>query len=140
MRVVLDTDVLIAGMRSPTGASRQITRLIGSTQLEAVATVPMILEYEAVLKRQEHLTAAGLTMEQVDTLIDVFAALLVPVAVQFFWRPLLRDPNDEMVLEAAVNGYATAILTFNTRHFERAAQRFGIEVLRPGDLLRRLNP
>ena len=100
----------------------------------------MILEYEAVLKRQEHLTAAGLTMEQVDTLIDVFAALLVPVAVQFFWRPLLRDPNDEMVLEAAVNGYATAILTFNTRHFERAAQRFGIEVLRPGDLLRRLNP
>lgn len=140
MRIVLDTDTFIAGIRSAKGASRQIIRMIGRQQIQAVATVAMMVEYEAVLKRPEHLQAAGLDVAEADELLDAFAQLFVPVIPYFFWRPQLKDPDDEMILEAAVNGQAAAIITFNTRHFGSEAQRFGIEVLKPAELLRRLQP
>lgn len=139
MRCVLDTDVLIAGLRSAKGASREIIAMVGRKEITAVATISMMAEYEAVLKRTEHLEAANLTMEDVDTLLDALASLFVPVVPHFLWRPQLKDPDDEMILEAAVNGRATAIITFNIRHFGKAAARFGVEVLRPGDFLKRLS-
>ncbi len=138
MNAALDTDVLVAALRSPTGASRELIRRLGKGEFFAVASVGMFLEYEAVLKRPEHLTAARLTEEEIDIFLDGLAKMIQPVTPYFLWRPQLRDPNDEMILEAAVNGGADRIITFNRKHFLPAAQRFGIQVLLPAEFLRSL--
>jgi hypothetical protein len=103
-----------------------------------LATVPLFFEYEAVATRPEHLAAAGATRADVINTLDVLAALLEPVVTHFLWRPKLRDADDEMVLEAAVNGRADVIVTFNTRDFGRAAEEFGIGLALPAQLLKRL--
>ena len=136
----MDTDILIASVRSKTGASRSIMQMIERRQLTAVATVPMLIEYEAVLTRPEHLAAGNLTRHGAENIINALAALLLPIEPHFSWRPQLKDPNDEMILEAAVNGQAMFIITFTTRHFAPAVQRFGIEALNPRDFLRRIRP
>jgi putative PIN family toxin of toxin-antitoxin system len=138
MRVAFDTDVMVAALRSRTGASNALLRALRLGQLEAVASVPMLLEYEAVLLRSEHRQAAGMTVEDVGVFLDGLAALLMPVRPYFLWRPRLRDPDDEMVLEAAVNGQAHAIVTFNVQDFLPEARQFQPEVLTPVDVLRRL--
>ena len=130
MRLVLDTDVLVAALRSDRGASRQLLICALDRQIELLASVPLMLEYEAVLTRPEHLEASGLTAEQVREVLD---ALGIPVHMNFRWRPRLKDPGDEMVLETAVNGEADRLVTFNLRHLAVAARDFGIRVLRPRD-------
>lgn len=139
MRYALDTDVLVAGLRSRTGASRKLLTLLHQGRYQAVASVAMMLEYESVLTRPENLSAFGLTTDEVERFLDSMALLITPVTPFFLWRPQLRDPADEHVLEAAVNGAAEAIVTFNQRHFQQAAARFGIAVFRPGDALLRLD-
>ena len=106
--------------------------------MQAVATISMIIEYEAVLTRPEHPAATGLSVGEIGRFLDGLAALVTPVTPHFLWRPQLRDPNDEMVLEAAVNGHAFAIVTFNQRDFLPAAFKFGISVERPSDIIWRL--
>lgn len=138
MRLALDTDVLVAGLRSAAGASRRLLELLDEERFEAVANVSMMLEYEAVLKRPENLHAAGLTATEVDEFLDSLAQFIIRVPSFFLWRPVLRDPADEHVLEAAINGQADAIITFNIRHYALAANRFHIQLLRPGEVLRRL--
>lgn len=138
MKFVLDTDVLVAGLRSRSGASRRLLLLLHQGAFEALASVAMMLEYEAVLTRPENLHAFGLTAAEVERFLDSMCSLVIPVTPFFLWRPQLRDPADEHVLEAAVNGGADAIITFNVYHFQAAAARFGIAVLRPGEALRRL--
>jgi putative PIN family toxin of toxin-antitoxin system len=138
MRVVFDTDVIVAALRSRTGASNALLRALRLGQLEAVASVPMMLEYEAVLMRPEQQQATGLTAQEVGVFLDGLAALLTPVMPYFLWRPRLRDPNDEMVLNAAVNGGADAIVTFNVGDFLPGATPFQLEVLTPAEALRRL--
>jgi putative PIN family toxin of toxin-antitoxin system len=138
MRVAMDTDVVVAALRSPTGASRRLIQLIREGQVQAVVTVGMFVEYEAVLTRPAHLAATGLTPAETGRFLDGLATLVTPVKPHFLWRPQLRDPNDEMVLEAAVSGRADAIVTFNKRDFLPAASRFGIAVETPSDLLQRL--
>lgn len=135
MRLVLDTDVVVAGMRSPEGASAALLAAALDRRVTLCANVALMLEYEAVCSRSEHRKAAGLSMGEVGVFLDAVAALVEPVETHFLWRPQLRDPNDEMVLEAAVNGQATAIVTFNTRHFRDAADQFGILLLLPREVL-----
>lgn len=137
MRVALDTDVIVAAVRSRTGASNAVLRAVRHGRLEAVASVPMLLEYEAVLMRVEHRKASGFTVAQVHQFLDGLTTLLVPVTPYFLWRPLLRDPDDEMVLDAAVNGQADAIVTFNLRDFLPGASKFALTVLTPAQTLRR---
>lgn len=138
MKCVLDTDVIVAGLRSTTGASRQLLWLLAAQQLVVVASVATMLEYESVLKRPENLRAANLTSGEIDNFLDSLAGMIVPVTSYFLWRPVLRDPADEHILETAVNGQADVLVTFNIRHFRVAATRFGVEVLRPGELLQRI--
>ena len=95
----------------------------------------MLLEYEAVCSRRERRTVAGLNLTEVGVFLDAIAALVEPVETHFLWRPLLRDPGDEMVLEAAVNGQAQAIVTFNSRDYRDAAAKLGVKLLLPRDVL-----
>jgi len=102
-----------------------------------MVSVPLFLEYEAVLTRPEHLLASRLTAQRVLEFLDYLAGIVDPVKLHYLWRPQLSDVADEMVLETAINGRADCIVTFNTRHFGAAA-RFGIDVVWPDEALRRI--
>ena len=136
--VVFDTSVVVAGLRTRSGAGNAVLRLVASGRLVALATPPLFLEYEDALKRAEQRLAHGLAPEGVDEFLSEFAALVEPVELHFRWRPQLRDPGDEMVLEAAINGEADALVTYNTADFAAAGDRFGIAVLRPAELLKKV--
>lgn len=138
MKLLLDTNVIVAAMRSPAGASAALLRLVRQKKLTIVASLALALEYEATCLLAEHRLAAGLELQDAETFGDAVIAMCEPVESSFLWRPQLRDPGDELVLEAAVNGQAKAIVTFNHRDFLPAANLFGIEVWLPSEALRRV--
>lgn len=137
-RVVLDTDVIVTALRSATGGSNAVLHEAALGRLTLLATPALFLEYEAVLKRPEQRLVHGLGLRDIDRFLAALASSCQPVEVSFQWRPQLADANDEMVLEAAVNGRADALVTHNVRHFDKGATTFGLRVLRPGELLREL--
>jgi putative PIN family toxin of toxin-antitoxin system len=112
-------------------------RSIARRQIQILASPPLFLEYEDVLKRPEHRLVHGLSILQIDDFLAELAALIQPVEIHFQWRPQLRDPSDEMVLEAAINGRASAILTYNVADFSAAGTLFNIAVISPPDFLKR---
>ncbi|MFI4889517.1 MAG: putative toxin-antitoxin system toxin component, PIN family [Steroidobacterales bacterium] len=138
MRLVLDTNVVVAAMRSPAGASAALLMAARQDRITILANVALALEYESTCLRAEHGVAAGLRPLQVDIFIDAVIAMVEPVETHFLWRPQLRDPADELVLEAAVNGQASAIVTFNKQDFGTIPLRFGIEVINPVEALLRI--
>lgn len=138
VRLVMDTDTIVAAMRSPSGGSAALLRAARAGRATLLATAPLCIEYESVCSRIEHVEAAGFSEADLTVFLDAVVALVEPVEAWFLWRPQLRDPGDELVLEAAVNGRAAAIATFNRRDFQAGAARFGVDVLLPGDALRRL--
>jgi len=103
-----------------------------------LANVALVLEYEAACGRPEHVMASGLKTDEVQIFVDAVIAMAEPVGSHYMWRPMLRDPGDELVLEAAVNGGAEAIVTYNQRDFGTAPAQFGVEVLTPNIVLRRI--
>ena len=107
-------------------------------QLEAMASIPMLFEYEAVLMHPEQRQATGMSVEDVGFFLDGLTVLLLPVMPWLPWRLLLRDPDDEMGLDAAVNGRADAIVTLNVQDFLPEARQFQLEVWTPREALRRL--
>ena len=135
MRVVLDTSVIVAALRSSAGAGNAVLRLVARGDVVPLVTTALFLEYEEVLKRPDQRLAHGLDPVEIDRFLAALASASEPVEVRFQWRPQLSDPADEMVLEAAVNGRADALVTHNIRHFAVATATFGLRVLRPGDLL-----
>src|SRR5271165_6836836 len=137
-RIVLDTSVVVAALRTRLGAGNAVLRLVAERRLVPLATPPLFLEYEDVLKRPEQRLAHGLAPDQIDDFLAELAALIEPVEVHFQWRPQTRDPSDEMVLEAAINGRADALVTYNVRDFALAGERFGIPVLDPVQLLKKV--
>ena len=126
MRIVLDTNVLVAAFRSDRGASRKLLESALDRKIQMLVSVPLMIEYEAVLTRPVHLDAAGLTAVEMNAVLDAVTAVAEPVPLRFLWRPQLKDPGDEMVLETAVNGIADRVVTFNLRHLKLAANKFGI--------------
>lgn len=139
MKVVLDTNVVVTGVRSPQGASAKVLQQVLTDTLEIVISVPLGFEYEAVCLRPEHLLAAEARPADVLNVIDALIAKAQPVDIHYQWRPQLHDPSDEIILEAAVNGGAEAIVTYNIKDFGAAPKRFGIDLIRPRDVLERLS-
>ncbi|OCX75013.1 putative toxin-antitoxin system toxin component, PIN family [Acidithiobacillus thiooxidans] len=135
LKIVLDTSVLTSALRSNLGASYAVLRLVGSGKIAVLATPALFMEYEAVLTRPEQLAVSKLTIQEIGRFLDAFAGLCSPVDIHFYWRPQLNDPNDEMVLEAAVNGHADALITFNMARFAVAAPRFNLPLWLPKQLL-----
>jgi putative PIN family toxin of toxin-antitoxin system len=129
-KLVLDTNILVAATRNRLGPSFALVQLVRQRQLRACCSPALFLEYEDVLKRADQLAASGLLSDDVDAILNELAALIAPVSTHYQWRPQLRDPADEMVLEAAANAQADAIVTYNLKDFGPAA-RFGILVLNP---------
>ena len=130
--------MLVASLRSDKGASRRLLAGAFDGMFDVLASVPLIIEYEAVLTRPEHLKASGLTARQMSEILDALVKISIPVDLRFLWRPRLKDPADEMVLETAVNGAADWLVTFNIRHLAPAAGEFGIRVGWPRDAWKEL--
>ncbi|MCO5162776.1 MAG: putative toxin-antitoxin system toxin component, PIN family [Mesorhizobium sp.] len=137
MRLVLDTSVLVAALRSRKGSSRLLLVDALRQQVEIVLSVPLALEYEAVLTRPEHLRAFGLSRDEVERLLDALFGVARAVDLAFTWRPVSADPNDDMVIETAVNGGADMVVTFNAKDFAGLEARFGIPAASPAQYLLR---
>jgi putative PIN family toxin of toxin-antitoxin system len=129
---------MVAAIRSNRGASNRLLALALERRLIMLASTPLLIEYEAVMTRPEHLAASGLDAGKVSAILDAVAEVAEPVRLAFHWRPLLRDADDDMVLETAINGGAEAVVTMNARDFLGASSAFGIEILAPGRALARL--
>src|ERR1022692_3734749 len=133
----MDTDAVVAAMRSPGGASAAIIRAVRQGRAALLLSVPLAMEYEAVCRRSKHRVEAGFSVCEGETFCDAIIAAAEPVTTHFLWRPQLRDPNDEMVLEAAVNGRADALVTFNLRDYGAVPARFGVDLLLPREAIAR---
>lgn len=140
MRVVLDTSIVVAALRSRRGASHRLLELVARGQVRPLVSTALFLEYEDVLMRPETRLATKMDAANVDGFLAAFASAAEGVEVNFRWRPQLTDPHDELVLEAAVNGAADALVTHNVRDFREAAPRFGLRVLLPREVLKELEP
>jgi putative PIN family toxin of toxin-antitoxin system len=127
-RVVIDTNILYAGLYSSTGASYQILRLVRSGQIIPCISVTLAMEYEAVLTAK--LQELNLTKEELDGFLGYFVSLAEWVKIYYLWRPGLHDPGDDMVLEAAVTAPVNFIITHNIKDF-KGAELFGIQVVKP---------
>ena len=138
MRLVLDTDVIIAAMRSPEGGSAALLNLIDQGFGTILLSVPFILEYEAICHLPEHRLASGLNGKEIDVFISTLVDMAYPVDIHYHWKPQLRDPGDEMVLETAINGRADALVTFNHKDYGDIPARFGIELMLPREALVRI--
>ena len=133
--IVLDTNVLVAGLRSRNGASFQLLSLVGESAFELNVSVPLVLEYEEVAKRESR--ALGLTHAEIDDVLDYLCAVATHREIYFLWRPVLRDAADDMVLEVAVEAGCDIVVTHNVRDFA-GAERFGVRALTPGEFLKRI--
>ena len=131
-QLVLDTNVLYSALRSRLGVSFQLLSMVGTSRFDLHLSAPLVAEYEAVLKRGD----LSLSEEQIDDVLDFMCAHSTHHRIFYLWRPTLKDPADDFLLELAVKAQAS-IVTWNTSDFDKA-QRFGISVLTPRDLLHSL--
>jgi putative PIN family toxin of toxin-antitoxin system len=135
VRVVLDTNVLVAAMRSRRGASFELLSRIGKGAFDIAVSVSLVLEYESVLLR--HVAASRMSEQDIRDLIDYVCDVATWQEIFFLWRPYLRDANDDLILELAVAAGCDAVITHNIRDFS-GAERLGIRVLTPGMFLQDL--
>jgi putative PIN family toxin of toxin-antitoxin system len=134
--LILDTSVLIAGLRSSLGASYALLDLVGSDRFTIGLTAALMLEYETTCLKSLH--ALSVTADDVKELLDYFCHVGKLAVVRYSVRPSVADPDDELVLEAAIASSSEWIVTHNIRDMAAGAARYGIEVIKPGEALRRL--
>lgn len=134
-RVVIDTCVVVAGLRSRRGASFKLLQKMGRDPFTPCVSVPLVLEYEAAGKR--YAREMGLTHADIDRVVDYICRVAEFREIHFLWRPCLKDPADDMVLELAVEAAADMIITHNVADFD-GAQKFDVAIVRPGAFLRML--
>lgn len=132
LQIVIDTNVIYAALRSPTGASNLVLRMVGGELFDIHLSVPLILEYESIAKR--YLAQLAVTLTDIDDVIDYLCQIGIGHQIYYSWRPFLPDRGDEMLLELAVTAGCDAIVTFNKKDF-RGIERFSIQLLTPVELL-----
>ena len=132
-RVILDTNVLFAGLYSSTGASYQLLRLVDDGKLRPVLSVSLLFEYENILARNS--AVLNLTQKQIEIVLDNLCALSDFQKIYYLWRPFLRDPKDDHVLELAVAASVQTIITHNLKDFAGVEKIFGIQIIPPGKYL-----
>jgi len=130
--IVIDTNVIIAAMRSKQGASNFLLRLLGTSDWQAHISIPLILEYEEVCQRL--LPPLGLSREQIDDFLDYLCAVCSHHKIFYLWRPYLKDTDDDFLLDLAVEASADFIITFNKKDFV-GIEKFAIQVLTPKEFL-----
>lgn len=130
--VVIDTNVLVAALKSKQGASHKLLMALGEGLYRPNVSVPLFIEYESVAKRTG--VAAGLSEQDIDAILDYFLSQSSIRRIFYLWRPCLRDPKDDLVLEVAVESQSEYIITFNKRDF-RGSERFGISVVTPREFM-----
>lgn len=130
--IVIDTNVIIAALRSRRGGSNKLLSLVGTKKFEIHDSVALILEYEEVLQRQRK--ELGLSEEEISLFIDSLCALAHHHQIYFLWRPYLADVDDDLVLELAVSANCEYIVTHNVRDFE-GSERFGVQAITPKEFL-----
>ena len=135
MQIVIDTNVFISALRSRNGASYKLFTLLGSEKFEINISVPLILEYEDAAKRL--LGEIALNVEDMNAIINYICAVGKHRKMFYLWRPVLRDPKDEMLLELAVAGGCDYIVTYNMADFAEIEQ-FGIQAIKPSAFLRKI--
>ncbi len=133
LEVVIDTNVLVSALKSKRGASFKVLTLIGQSKFDIDLSVPLILEYEDVAKRLIGETA--LNEEDIDDILDYICSVSNCREIFYLWRPFLKDPKDDMVLELAVTSNCDMIITYNKKDFKGVEKYFGIRVLSPKELL-----
>ena len=131
-QIVLDTNVIVSALRSQLGASYKLLMLIGRSTFEINLSVPVLLEYEDATKRL--LGQIPLTEIEIDHILDYLAGMANERTVFYLWRPFLRDPKDDMILELAVSAACQTIVTFNKKDFV-GVEQFGIEIMTPKEFL-----
>lgn len=131
-QVVIDTNVLVSALRSSRGASFRLLKILGDSRWRPNLTAGLALEYEAVLKRENQ--PFGMATADIDDLLDAFCAYSGLHHLYFQWRPVALDPDDDLVIEAAIASHSDFIVTFNKRDFT-GSHRFGIECLNPKEFL-----
>lgn len=131
-QVVLDTNVLVSGLRSRRGAAFKVLELVGTDRFDIHLSVPLLVEYEDALGRQ--VSEGRISQSVVEAVLDYHCQVAEHHPIFFLWRPALRDPKDEMVLELAVKARCETIVTFNDRDFA-GVERFGLRALHPAAFL-----
>ena len=132
MKIVIDTNVLFTALKSSQGASYKLMSLLPSKRFSIAISVPLIIEYEDVLRRGK--LPSSITESDISDLIDFFCHAGDQQDIFFLWRPFLPDPSDDLVLEVAVAGGCDAIITYNKRHFKNV-EKFGLRILDPREFL-----
>ena len=135
IKVILDTNVLYAGLYSALGASYQIMRAVERGQIYLVLSTTLVFEYEEVLKRNPN--KLNLTEQKIEDLLDDLCLRSDHQAIHFLWRPCLSDPKDDHILELAVASQTSIIITHNVRDFKKAMD-FGVRAVTPSQLLEEL--
>ncbi len=130
--IVMDTNVLVTAFKSKKGASYKLVSLIGKDKFQLNISVPLILEYEDALKKK--IRNPWISNKDIDAVLDYICSVAKHFKVFFLWRPVLKDPRDDMVLELAVSSQSKYIITYNLKHFQRT-DRFGIKAITPKELL-----
>lgn len=131
-QIVIDTNVLISALRSRRGASYKLLSLIDTGKFEVNISVPLVLEYEQTA--QNHVSETSLSIEDIGDILDYICRVSSQRKVFYLWRPILKDPKDDMVLELAVTAGCDFIVTYNKRDFE-GAEKFGLQVVTPREFL-----
>lgn len=131
--IVLDTNVIIAALRSKKGASNNLLSLVGTQKFEIHDSVALILEYEDVIQR--HRTELGLSLDNVSDFIDALCSMTHHHKIYFLWRPTLSDVGDELVLELAITAGCEYIVTHNISDF-KGVDKFGIQAITPKEFLK----
>ena len=133
IKSVLDTNVILAGLISRNGASHKILQYLTKSIYKPLISVPLLLEYEEILKREK--SKLFISDDEMEAIRNMFAATSEHIRLYYLWRPLLKDPSDEMVLELAVSGNADVIVTFNGKDFKEAERFFDIDIITPARFL-----